>query len=420
MEIVEDVVIVGAGIAGLATAVALMRVGIRALVLERSDGLRATGAALTLFPNAWLALDALGVSHKLTSIYAPLKKGSVTNVRTGLIQDISLSETEGLYAAPRSVHRKVLLETLANELPKGTIRFSSKLATIESQAQEAGSPIAIIHLEDETVIKAKVLIGCDGVHSVVARWLGIAPPVHSGRSAVRGLAVFPQGHGHRLQEVQQFVDLGKRAGIVPLNDKEAYWFLSCLSPPKVLGDKMAENPELIQKEVIENYAKDFPSSFLDMVKHSDLSTLSWAPLMLRYPWNIVLGNLSKGNITLAGDAMHPMTPDLGQGGGSALEDAVVLGRHIGLSFVQNGRIVPKEMPQALQGYLKERKWRVAGLITGSYLSGWVQEGSNWLTNFLRYFFYRFFFARIRSVVSYDCGKLPSVSSSESNNSSKND
>jgi len=64
----EDVVIVGAGIAGLASAVAFKRVGVRALVLERSQGLRATGAAITLQPNAWPALDALGVSHKLTPI----------------------------------------------------------------------------------------------------------------------------------------------------------------------------------------------------------------------------------------------------------------------------------------------------------------------------------------------------------------
>ncbi|TXG60504.1 hypothetical protein EZV62_015077 [Acer yangbiense] len=63
----------GAGIAGLATAVALKRVGIRALVLERFDGLRATGAALTLFPNTWLALNALGVSHNLSTFYAPCK-----------------------------------------------------------------------------------------------------------------------------------------------------------------------------------------------------------------------------------------------------------------------------------------------------------------------------------------------------------
>jgi len=70
----EEVVIVGAGIAGLATAVALKKVGVRALVLERSEELRTTGAALGLFANAWVALDALGVSDKLAALYAPLKR----------------------------------------------------------------------------------------------------------------------------------------------------------------------------------------------------------------------------------------------------------------------------------------------------------------------------------------------------------
>ncbi|KAF3454583.1 hypothetical protein FNV43_RR05031 [Rhamnella rubrinervis] len=69
MEMVEDVVIVGGGVAGLATAMALKRIGVEALVLERGKELRTTGSALTLMPNAWVALDALGVSHELTSIW---------------------------------------------------------------------------------------------------------------------------------------------------------------------------------------------------------------------------------------------------------------------------------------------------------------------------------------------------------------
>jgi 2-polyprenyl-6-methoxyphenol hydroxylase-like FAD-dependent oxidoreductase len=65
-----EVVIVGAGIAGLATALALRQVGMGGvLVLERHAELRATGAALTIFPNGWMALRALGVAHKLTSRY---------------------------------------------------------------------------------------------------------------------------------------------------------------------------------------------------------------------------------------------------------------------------------------------------------------------------------------------------------------
>ena len=67
------------------------------------------------------------------------------------------------------------------------------------------------------------MIGCDGVSSFVARKLGLTQPVNSGRSA------FPEGHGVR-EHVLQFVDVGKRGGIVPLNDKEIYWFLTFNTP----------------------------------------------------------------------------------------------------------------------------------------------------------------------------------------------
>ncbi|KAL5753939.1 hypothetical protein ACOSP7_022159 [Xanthoceras sorbifolium] len=416
----EYVVIVGAGIAGLATALALKRLGIRSLVLERSEGLRATGAALTLFPNAWLALDALGVSHKLTSIYAPIKRGLLTNVQTGATQEVSFAAgTNGTGAGPRSVHRKSLLEALASELPIDTIRFSSKVSAIETQTQE-GSPITIIHLGDGTIIKAKMLIGCDGVHSVVGHWLGLAAPVSSGRSAMRGLAVFPQGHGLN-QEVQQFLDAGTRAGFVPLTDKEIYWFFVYQSPPN--GENFAGNPELIQRELLENYAKHLPPLYLDIVRHCDLSTLTWAPLMFRYPWDIMFKNLSKDNITVAGDAMHPMTPDLGQGGCSALEDAVVLGRHIGKLLTEQGKLDSRDIAKTIDGYVQERRWRVTWLVIGSYLSGWAQlGGSNWWKKFLRdVVFYKYLFPRIVKAVQYDCGKLPSVSfASELESSSKLD
>lgn len=69
----HEVVIVGGGIAGLATALALQRTGVKSLVLERADALRAAGAALSLFSNAWRALDVLGVAPKLDTIYRPIE-----------------------------------------------------------------------------------------------------------------------------------------------------------------------------------------------------------------------------------------------------------------------------------------------------------------------------------------------------------
>ncbi|KAH9669265.1 hypothetical protein KPL70_021724 [Citrus sinensis] len=132
----KDVVIIGAGIAGLATALALKRLGVEPLVLEKSDGLRGTGAAISFAPNAWLALDALGVSHKLASIYPPVNRISVTNLGTGATQETSLTGKFGDGSGPRFIHRKKLLQTLADELPNGTIHFSSKIAAIDSQTHD--------------------------------------------------------------------------------------------------------------------------------------------------------------------------------------------------------------------------------------------------------------------------------------------
>ena len=65
----------------------------------------------------------------------------------------------------------------------------------------------------------QVLIGCDGINSVVAKWLGLAEPTHSGRMAARGLARFPDGHGFE-PEFLQFNGRGLRSGMRPCNDTD--------------------------------------------------------------------------------------------------------------------------------------------------------------------------------------------------------
>ncbi|KAM0940462.1 putative FAD-binding domain, FAD/NAD(P)-binding domain superfamily [Dioscorea sansibarensis] len=394
MEEIYEVVIVGAGIAGVATALALKKVGIQSVVLERSHELRTTGAALTLSPNAWRALDALGVGTKLKSIYHIFEMVHVTNLITGTTQATAFINSGDMEL--RSVHRKVLLETLADELPPNTIKFSTNITSIKSQGQD----IKVLQLEDGSVIRTKALIGCDGVHSVVAQWLGLTAPVDSGRSAVRGLAVFPDGHGFK-HEVRQFVGNGVRAGLVPMNDTEVYWFLSASLTIK--DPEITRNPELIKRKVLEQWAKDFPSDYVNVVERSELSTITWAPLAFRVPWDVLFGQTHRGAVTVAGDAFHPMTPDLAQGGCAALEDAVVLARCLATSV--------GSVPRDLERYVKERRWRVAGLITGAFFSGWVQQsGSGWGWWMVKLFrdnvFYRFIFPRLANVVHYDCGVLP--------------
>lgn len=175
---------------------------------------------------------------------------------------------------------------------------------------------------------------------------------------------------------------------------------------------IGRDPKLIQREVIESFAIDLPPLFTEIVQHSDLSTITWAPLMYRSPWNVIFGNLCKGNITAAGDALHPMTPDLGQNEGTALEEAVVLGQELGgLLITRKTGLVPEEVARALERYVKKRRWRAAGLITSSYLSGWVQlGGSGWFMKFSRdVIFYKLLYSRVLDIIiRYDCGKLPCV------------
>ncbi|ONK57559.1 uncharacterized protein A4U43_C09F1740 [Asparagus officinalis] len=246
----QEVVIVGGGIAGIATALALQRLGVR----SGSDELRTTGAALGLSPNAWRALDALGVAHKLTSIYPLLEGGSVTNLETGEQSVISFGQNgggTGRGLGTRAVHRKVLLEALAEELKPDTVRFSSKLASIRTEVLRDSSSAVVLHLEDGAIIRTKVLIGCDGVHSVVAQWLGLAAPINSGRSAVRGLSVYPEGHGLKYG-ANQFLSGGKRGGFAPLSDKEIYWFMTnpTTAREKDMAAEFARDPSLILAEVI--------------------------------------------------------------------------------------------------------------------------------------------------------------------------
>lgn len=66
---------------------------------------------------------------------------------------------------------------------------------------------------------------------MVAQWLGLAAPINSGRSSVRGLAIYPEGHVLK-NGGDQFLSYGKRGGIVPLNDKEIYWFITFSTMPR--------------------------------------------------------------------------------------------------------------------------------------------------------------------------------------------
>ncbi|KQK23589.1 monooxygenase 2 isoform X2 [Brachypodium distachyon] len=300
----EHVIVVGAGLAGLAVALRLHRKGVKSVVvLESSPALRASGYAITTWANAFRALDALGVGNKIRK-------------RHQQIQGVPHHEA-------RRVRRDLLVQALEEELPEGTIRYSSKVVSIQ---EDVGSAAKIIHLADGSVLRAKVLIGCDGVNSVVAKWLGLAKPSDSGRLATRGIALYPDGHCFQPKFLQ-FIGQGFRFGFVPCNEADIYWFYTW-SPPKNEADDCAnESGAKVKQQVLDKLrSSKVPMEALEVVERSEMSDdAPAAPLRFRPPLSLLLASISKGNVCVAGDALHPMTPDIGQGGCSALEDGYVVG-----------------------------------------------------------------------------------------------
>lgn len=400
MEGVEEIVIAGAGLAGLATALGLHRKGVRCVVLESSATLRASGYAFTTWTNAFRALDALGVGDKIREHHLLYERLVAFSASTGeAAAKVSLKmQGKSVPHEIRCVKRNFLLETLENELPEGTIRYSSKMVAIE--IEEEGN-VKLLHMADGSTIRANVLVGCDGVNSVVARWLGLPKPILSGRSATRGLAEYPDGHGFG-PEMLQFIGQGFRSGVLPCSDTSVYWNFTWYPSPAD-GDADESVAKMRRHVLARLTAAKIPAEALDVVEWSEMSEVVSSPLRFRSPLALVRGSICRGGVCVAGDAFHPMTPELGQGGCAALEDGVVLARCLGEAFAVGGH---GSAEAALEKYAQERRWRAVRLVTAAYVVGFVQQSSNPAIKFLREKFLSGLLARVMvDMADYDCGKL---------------
>ncbi|XP_048320216.2 monooxygenase 2 isoform X1 [Ziziphus jujuba] len=358
----EDVIIVGAGIAGLATAVSLHRLGVRSLVLEQAESLRTGGTSLTLFKNGWRVLDAIGVGNDLRTQFTEIQ-GMVVKSEDGRELRTFKFKDEDESQEVRAVERRILLETLANQLPPDAVRFSSKLTNIGRS--ENGE--TVLGLVDGTQLYGKIVIGCDGIRSPIAKWMGFPDPKYVGHCAFRGLGFYPDGQPFE-PKVNYVYGRGVRAGYVPVSPTKVYWFI-CFNSPSP-GPKVTD-PSILKKQAKE-LVRHWPLDLQNIIDITPDDTINRTPLVDRWLWPAVSPPASSGTVVLVGDAWHPMTPNLGQGACCALEDAVVLSRKLANAIKSQ----PASIEVALNSYGTERWPRIFPLTIRANLVGSVLQWEN--------------------------------------------
>lgn len=178
--------------------------------------------------------------------------------------------------------------------------------------------------------------------------------------------------------------------------------------------ELEENPAKLKQYVLEKL-ENMPSDVRDFIEKTEVDSFLSSPLRYRHPWDLMLGNISKGNACVGGDAFHPMTPDLGQGGCCALEDGIVLARCLAEAFSEEpGRgakekdagVHYKKIEESLKKYAKERRWRSIDVTATAYMVGSIQQAESKLVTFLRENILATFLVRqYFNKSSYDCGKI---------------
>ena len=315
------VLVVGAGVGGLSAGLALRGAGAEVALFERAEGLEAVrvGIGMVLWPNGMRALERLGVANDVESVGASLERLDLYAASGKLLNSWDVGEINRHVGAPslalnRGDLHSILADAYRSESP---ISFGSLGVEVTEEVDGVS-----VRFQDGRTERGDLLVGADGIASAVRRQVtGKGPPdfppyagytiwhsiVPFARDAVAGGTFF------------LFFGRGGRFAYYRLDDERVYWSGIGFVPA---GDET----EIRKREVLE-FFRGYAAPVTELVEATDEADIQRHDIY----GGETLQQWGAGRVTLLGDAAHPMTTNLGQGAGMAIEDGVVLGECIGRS-----------------------------------------------------------------------------------------
>jgi 2-polyprenyl-6-methoxyphenol hydroxylase-like FAD-dependent oxidoreductase len=344
------VLVVGAGIGGLAAGIALRRVGIEVTVLERAPELEAVGAGIGLAANALQALDRLGVGDEVRSRGELARRLRALKPSGDVLLELEGREMLG-------VHRADLQEFLA----RGAGDALRLGVACDGFRDENGR--VVVTGSNGAELEGDVLVGADGLRSKTRSWLlddGL--PSYAGYVGWRAVTAL-EDESLRGGMTETW-GRGARFGLVPIGGGRVYWFVSESAPepeaPVISGDK----------ERLARLVAGWHDPIQAAIASTPAEAISGTGIYARAPAR----TWGRGRVTLLGDAAHPMTPDLSQGAAQALEDAVVLAASLRDA---------DDSVRGLRVYEVERQRRTAPIVKRSRAAGRLAQASSGLGASLR-------------------------------------
>lgn len=340
-----NISIIGGGITGLSTAIALQNLGFQCKVYERASQLNEVGAGIWMQPNALKVLDWLGVGAEIRKKGILLHRPDITDSDLKplkvLTRDISKDE-EGNNII--SIHRGRLQKVLYDALPEGTVVLDSAFSSFT----ENGSGLKV-KFQNGNEVETDILLAADGINSKIRQQMfPTSSTRYSGQTSWRGIAKFdiPDALKNTGKEAW-----GKRIrfGFSQLGENEVYWFAVALAEK---GG--TDSPEL--KSKLSEMYQSFNPLVNQIIEHTSSENLIRSDI---YDLKR-LKSWYQGNVCLIGDAGHATTPNMGQGGCQGLEDAYYIAKLLDSSETAS---------EAFDSFMKLRREKVDYVVKNSWTFG---------------------------------------------------
>jgi 2-polyprenyl-6-methoxyphenol hydroxylase-like FAD-dependent oxidoreductase len=307
-------IIIGAGIGGLSTAIAMQMRHINVNVFEAATSLNPIGAGILVPPNAMTILDRYNLAQQVRDGGNPIETLTVLDSEGKRISKTPAHYSKnGIVHQTIAIHRGVLQKILLSALAPDTVLTSKRCAEVS-----AGINGAEATFRDGTKVCGEFLVGADGIHSKVRESIFPDSPLrYSGQTCWRGVSsiALPKKW---LMQLTEIWGAGLRFGFVPIADTQVYWYATKREDAGGIDD-----PANIKKQLVDLYGE-----FLEPVGEIILQTDTFSIIRDDISDLASVTSWFSNSVILIGDAAHASTPNLGQGGAQAIEDSWVLAEKI--------------------------------------------------------------------------------------------